>query len=263
MLGFTIIFIRFILGWLYTLLVSSMTVLLMMLGMPKLGWLLTCRPWARGVLWIVGVRINLRGAENLAGPAIFISNHQSLIDVVFMPSFLPRRVRWIAKQELARIPVWGWGFGSSGAIFINRRHPRQAIESIRQGLDKLPPDWSIVIYPEGTRSKDGRLQRFKKGVFHIAMQSRLPVVPIGMWGARDIVPKGASVVRPGRVEVTVGAPICTDHWTADEVDLRMQQMRDAVARCVDASAARYQPAPGSTRGVEEEAGRRFDVVAKA
>ena len=234
--------VRFTAGWLFTLMMSAMSCALIFFLGPARMWLVMARPWARGAICLVGVKLKIDGAENLTGPAVFVSNHQSLIDVVFLPAILPRKVRWVAKKELLRIPLWGWAFGAGGAVLIDRKNPRAAILNIREGLKRLPKGWSVVVFPEGTRSLDGTLKPFKKGAFHIALETGMPMVPIGMDGAHDIVPLGASLVRAGEVRVTVGKPIPTDTWTEATLDQHIAQVRDTVQACVDAAARRRPPA---------------------
>jgi 1-acyl-sn-glycerol-3-phosphate acyltransferase len=234
-------FVRFLAGWAYTLIMSTLACVFMLLLGPSRGWLLICRPWACGSLWIVGVKLEIVGAEHLKGPAVFVSNHQSLIDVVFLPAILPRTVRWVAKRELQWVPLWGWAFARGGAVLIDRNNPRSAIFNIREGLKRLPKGWSVVVFPEGTRSYDGKLKRFKKGAFHIAVETGMPVVPIGMDGADDIIRVGDWLVRPGVVRVTLGKPISTVGWTNDDLDGHIAEVRGAVQECINASIARRVP----------------------
>ena len=242
------VFCRYFMGWVHTVWTSSICVGIMLLGYPfpryrdrvaQFSWALMGRYWATGSLFWTGLKPRIKGKENLVGPAIFVSNHQSLIDVIVLPAIVPRTTRWVAKEELAKIPFWGWALGTS-AIFVDRRNPERARETINVALNKGPHQWSIVIFPEGTRppAHQSEMLRFKKGVFHIALQSRLPIVPIGMEGARELTPKGASLVRPGIIDVTVGRPIRTDHWRADELEQRLAEIRSAVQKCVDESRRR-------------------------
>jgi 1-acyl-sn-glycerol-3-phosphate acyltransferase len=233
-------FFRFLLAWVYTLLVAGTCCLF--LFVPRWAWLTFCRPWARGSLWIVGVNLEVDRKDRLRGPAVFISNHQSLIDVVFMPAILPRTIKFVAKKELRRIPLWGWAFAAGGGLMIDRSDPRGAIAAIRDGLQRVPPDWSVAVFPEGTRSRDGSLGRFKKGAFHIAMQRGLPIVPVGMWGARDVVPKGAWMLRAATVYVTVGQPMVTDDWSLATIEEHAALGRRRVEEAVELSRQRWQAA---------------------
>ena len=244
------VFVRFLLGWLYTMFWSGLACLIALLGMPRLSWLICCRPWGRGALKIIQTQLDVVGNENLVGPAIFVSNHQSLIDVVFLPALMPKKIKWVAKKELMRVPVWGWAFGAGGAIFIDRKDPKGAMAAISEGISKLPPDWSVIVFPEGTRSRDGRLLPFKRGFLHMALRTRLPVVPIAMVGAHDVVPKGAWLVRPATVHVTVGRPINTEAWTLDTADAHVEQVVGAVQACLDKSQARRNPALAAAESSE-------------
>lgn len=234
-------FLRFVVAWTYTLVMSAAAYIFMVILGPKRGWLLICRRWARGALWLVGVKVKIEGVENLAGPAVFVSNHRSLIDVVVLPAILPATMRWVAKRELQKIPVWGWAFARGGAVLIDRGNPRTAMLGIREALKTLPAGWSMVLFPEGTRSADSKLKRFKKGAFHIALETRLPMVPIGMDGVDEIIHKGDWLVRGGEVRVTVGKPIPTTHWSHETLDQHITQVREAVQECIDRSMAQRPP----------------------
>lgn len=232
------VFVRYLVAWLYTLFMSlSSCVLCCVIG-PSRMWTIMAGAWGRGTLFLLGVKLEIEGEEHLRGPAVFISNHQSLIDAVFMPAILPPTVRFVAKRELLLIPLWGWAFAAGGAVLIDRNNPRQAISSLRRGLRRLPKGWSLIVFPEGTRSKDGQMRAFKKGAFHLAVETHLPLVPVGMDGARDIVPPDGWLVHGGVVRVTVGAPIDTTAWGYEHVAAYMADGRAAVQACVDRSIAR-------------------------
>ena len=229
-------FLRTGIAVLYTLVVTFVACCLIF--RPRYMWLTTCSPWARGTLWLGGIHLDVEGRENLAGPAVFVSNHQSMIETVFLPALLPRTVKFVAKKELEHIPLWGWAFASGGAIMIDRKDPQGAVHSIREGVKTLPAGWSVAVFPEGTRSADGSLRQFKKGAFHIAMAAHLPIVPIGIAGARDVMPKYGRLLRPGAVYVTVGRPIPTDTWTLDTLDEHIAEVRSAVAAGMERSTRR-------------------------
>ena len=127
-------------------------------------------------------------------------------------------------------------------MLIDRKNPRRAIASIREGLQTLPADWSLVIFPEGTRSPDGRLGRFKKGAFHIAVESRLPVVPIATCGAPDLLPPKAWLVRPGTIQVYVGPPMVTESWHTEDAEIHLAEMRAAIESCLEEARRRHKAA---------------------
>ena len=233
-------FSRFVVAWVFTLCVGAGVCLgSVVVGRHRM-WVFSARRWARTTLWLVGVKLRIEGAENLKGPAVFISNHQSLIDVVFMPAILPPEVKFVAKRELLLIPLWGWGFAAGGAILIDRSKPRRAMADMAAGVQKMPKGWSVTIFPEGTRPKDGQLKPFKRGAFYIAAKTGLPVVPVGLDGARDIVPPDGWLVRPGEVRVVVGAPIPSAGWDTQDLGGPTELCRDAVKVCAEQAAQARQ-----------------------
>lgn len=229
--------VRYLACWLWTLVVAASAAASMLVA-PVRAWLIFARPWARGAIALVGARLDVEGAEHLEGPAVFVSNHQSQVDVALLPAILPRKIRWVAKKELKRIPFWGWAFAKGGAVLIDRQDPRGAVAAIRDGIRQLPEGWSVAVFPEGTRTRSGEMNRFKKGAFHIAMQTGLPMVPIGLEGARDIIPADAWVTRPGVVYVTVGEPIPTSDWTLESMNDHVALVREQVVACIERSKDR-------------------------
>lgn len=203
---------------------------------PFLGatktWLMLRLPWAKVILSVLRIRLEVHGAEHLRGPGIFIANHASLIDVVILPALVPRECRLVAKRAVLWFPIVGWAFGAGGALLIDRHKPRQAAVKLAQGLRKLPEGWSLLIFPEGTRSRTGDLQRFKRGAFTLAVASRLPIVPIGLTGTQNIIGTGSWFVRPGLVRVQVGQPIDTTGWSNHTLREHISVGHDAVNQCL-------------------------------
>lgn len=232
--------LRFALAWTVNLLTGAVAFPLILFLGPEKTWRLLVRRWGRLVLRLENVQLDVVGAEHLDRPAIFIINHLSLIDSIYVPALLPATVKFVIKKELARIPLWGWAISAGGAILIDRSTPRAAMATIRKGIRALPPGWGIVIFPEGTRSPDGSLQPFKKGAFAVGVESHLPIVPIGASGPLDIVPRGAVVIRPGTVHVTIGKPISTDGWSYETLDEHVAECREAVERTIEASSIRRE-----------------------
>jgi 1-acyl-sn-glycerol-3-phosphate acyltransferase len=224
---------RFIGAWTLSLAVSAVVLTGAAVGIGRLVWLWGPQFWGRWTLRVLGIRTIVRGRHNLVGPALFISSHQSLLDVVVLPSLLPRHTLWVAKKELLRVPLWGWALGATGGLYIDRARSDEAIARIRAQVARLRNRYALAIFPEGTRSRDGSLGILKKGVFHIALQSRLPVVPIAIDGCDKLVSLGQWMPRCGEVRVAVGAPICTERWILEEQDQRMDELRRALLQCRD------------------------------
>lgn len=183
------------------------------LGGPRAFWIVA--PWyIRGTAEAFGIRRELEGWEALPEdlrtgrrPAVFIGNHTSLFDPPLMISTLPCRPVFVAKRELARIPFLGWVIWLAGFIFIDRRDRGAAMVSLAEAAASIRAGQAIVAFPEGTRSRDGRLLPFKKGAFALAFEAGVPVVPFAIHGGPEILPKGAWRVAGGPYRIAVGAPL--------------------------------------------------------
>lgn len=187
------------------------------------------RAWARWILGTTGVRVRVTGLERLVATRsyVFAANHQSIYDIPIVFSALPFQLRIVAKESLGRIPFMGWHLHRAGHLLVDRRNPgadivRKMARLVREGS-------SLIVFPEGTRSVDGQLGRFKKGSFVVAMGSHLPIVPVTITGSRHIMTKGRLLVRPGDVQVTVHAPIPTEGLRREDVHELSDRVRSRVA----------------------------------
>jgi 1-acyl-sn-glycerol-3-phosphate acyltransferase len=185
--------------------------------------------WARWILGTTGVRVTVIGLDRLEPDRsyVFAANHQSIYDIPIVFASLPYQLRIVAKESLGRIPFMGWHLHRAGHLLVNRRNPgadivRKMARLVREGS-------SLIVFPEGTRSVDGQLGRFKKGPFLVAVDARLPVVPVTISGSRHVMTKGRLMVRPGDVQVTVHAPVATDGVRREEVLAIAERVRGAVA----------------------------------
>lgn len=202
------------------------------------------RSWARWLLRLVGCRVRVRGGDGLipGAPYVFASNHTSALDIPALLSVLPKNFRWIAKKELFDIPVFGYAIRRVGYIPIDRGDTRAAVKSLGMAASRIKDGASVVIFPEGTRSKDGNLLPFKSGGLGLAIRARVPVVPLAITGARKCLPPKSLLIRPGVITVTLGEPIPTAGLKMGQRDEIALQVRDVVGRLmVDAEAG---PGPG-------------------
>jgi putative phosphoserine phosphatase / 1-acylglycerol-3-phosphate O-acyltransferase len=176
---------------------------------------------------LAGIDVRVRGEENLwsARPAVFIFNHQSALDVLLLAKLLRRDFVGVAKQELRRVPVFGALSALLGTVFIDRANSAAAIAALQPAVDALRSGLSLAIAPEGTRTPTPRLARFKKGAFHMALQARVPIVPIVIKNALDALPKNGLVIRPARIEVVVLPPIDTREWRRETLDEHIADVR--------------------------------------
>jgi 1-acyl-sn-glycerol-3-phosphate acyltransferase len=183
---------------------------------------------------LVGVKIEVRGRERLqAGQNyIFMSNHVSNLDPPALIPVIPGRCSVLVKKELFRVPVLGTGMKLGQLVPVDRGDQEAAIESVREAVQVLRQRLHMVIYPEGTRSSDGRLLPFKKGPFHLAMDSGVPVVPVTMLGTYESWPKTRFALRPGTATVVFHPPI--DPRGFSDRDALMKAVRDTIAGALPA-----------------------------
>jgi putative phosphoserine phosphatase / 1-acylglycerol-3-phosphate O-acyltransferase len=185
-----------------------------------------------------GVSLQVEGQEHLWArrPAVFVFNHQSQLDVVVLAALLRRDFTGVAKRELAGDPVFaamGW---LADVAYVDRADGVAAREALAPALDHLRRGRSLVIAPEGTRTPTPRLFPFKKGAFHLAMQAGVPMVPVVIRNAGEVMPAGSVLLTPGTVHVRVLPPIDTADWTADALDERVKQVEALFAEALDAWA---------------------------
>jgi 1-acyl-sn-glycerol-3-phosphate acyltransferase len=211
---------------------GSLMGLFMRLRDPSGDWVLDLARWWSGwVTRFAGVRVTVDNRANLEPqqPYVFMANHASTVDIWALFLAIPRRVRMIAKKQLARIPLFGWVMWAGRFIFIDRQNAVAARRSIDDAGRRIRGGDSVLIFPEGTRTRDGQLGPFKKGGFHLAMEAGVPIVPIGLRGTRALMPRGSLRVKSGEVFVTIGTPIPTSGLTVEDRPALIQRVRDAIA----------------------------------
>ena len=204
------------------------------------------RSWGRLLLRAAGVTVKVAGTEHLSrtGAQIIVANHQSWFDILAVFSVLPVEVRFVAKKELFAIPFFGSTLKALGHVRLDRTNLKAAIEAYAVAAGYIRDQrLSVLVFPEGTRSRDGKLQPFKTGPFVLAIESGAPVVPVYVAGTFGILPKGSIRVRPAAVTVTVGAPITTTGLTIEDREALRDRTRAAVARLRAASVDARFDAP--------------------
>jgi 1-acyl-sn-glycerol-3-phosphate acyltransferase len=197
------------------------------------------RAWSRGILWTAGLRVrrSLETPLDATRPAIYMANHQSLFDIPLLFVTLPGQARMLAKHSLFRIPLFGWAIRLGGFISIDRKDRSRAKESFDAAVDRLRSGTSALVFPEGTRSLDGRLAPFQRGGLLLALKSGLPIVPVGIEGTLGVQPKGSFAVRPRTVFVRYGTPIEVADFGIRQREALGETARRAVARLARAELA--------------------------
>ncbi len=179
------------------------------------------------VISAAGIELVIKGESHLWSkrPAVFIFNHQSTADIFIVSKLIRKDATGIAKKELRNFPIIGQLMTAAGVIFIDRNNREKAIEGMKPAVDALKNGTSIIIFPEGTRSKDYKLGAFKKGAFHMAMQAGVPIVPVVIRNAHDAMPLGTNVFRAAAIEVVALPPISTKRWKKERLDYQITKIR--------------------------------------
>ncbi len=191
--------------------------------------------WARLILWTSRVRGEIQGLGNIRSgqPAVFMANHASYFDVAALIAHLPGQIRFLARKELVKVPIFGWALYLSRHIIVDHTRLRKTFKNIERAAQGLREGTNILVFPEGALSLDGRLQDFKKGGFALAIKSGVPIIPISISGSRDILPRGGWKIRPGRIKVVVERPIETGGYTRRNLGELMERVRGTISANLD------------------------------
>lgn len=209
---------------------ASLSILLTLSGDVSIWF--ARRLWAPAMIRVAaGARLRIRGGEKVdfSKPAVFVCNHQGIMDIPALFIALPVNVRFVAKKQLRTLPVIGWYMSLAGMVFIDRANRASAVESLDEAAQKIARGVSVIVFPEGTRTRDGKILPFKKGPFALAMAAGVPVVPVALEGSYKIYRKGSVAGSFGEeIHVAIGDPIPTEGLKdADREDL-MRRTRDAM-----------------------------------
>lgn len=179
---------------------------------------------------IAGESVTVYGRENIPpGVCLFAANHTSNADAPAIVDAIPRRIAILGRKSLFDIPVVGTAFRLAKFVPVDRENRDAALASVKQAVEYIREGYSFLVYPEGTRSIDGRLRRFKKGSFVIAIEAGIPIVPVACAGAHRIMKKNSLIIRPGKVTVRFGKPIDASQYTVEQRDELAQRVHEAVA----------------------------------
>jgi 1-acyl-sn-glycerol-3-phosphate acyltransferase len=188
------------------------------------------RIWAKGILFASRLRVNVKGLSNIdpSQSYVYMSNHQSNFDIPVLLAQLPVQFRWLAKAELFKIPLFGRAMRGAGYVKIDRFNRESAFKSIDEAAEKMKNGVSVMIFPEGTRSRDGRIQPFKKGGFVMAVDVGVPIVPIILQGTWKIMEKGSLRINSGDVVLNIEKPIVTTHYTRENKDDLIETVHNVI-----------------------------------
>lgn len=204
-------------------LITILTALIVMIMAPVFGnkfWgYYPPKWWSRLTCWLSLCRIKTRGHENIDPDKsyIFVANHQSSYDIFLTYGFLNHNIIWMQKQSLRSIPFVGFASEKAGHVFVDNSSPSKRAISIKNAKSKIVDGVSIVIFPEGRRTINGKMGVFKKGAFHIAHDLKLPIVPITINGAYDVLKRNTFDLKPGKMELIIHKPLNTDNITEEDI----------------------------------------------
>jgi 1-acyl-sn-glycerol-3-phosphate acyltransferase len=189
--------------------------------------------WSRLACIVVPIRVKILGRYNYSREKsyVVVANHQSMTDIPVIHGWLGLRIKWVMKKELEKIPVFGPACRSLGCIYVDRADSGAALKSMEQAKNrlfaggKITGGSAVLFFPEGTRTRDGRLLAFKKGAFRFAMDAGLPVLPITIRNTGQILPSDSLDLSPGEVEIVVHPPVDLSDCTVEALDETVSRVR--------------------------------------
>ena len=220
----------------YTFLFAASALLSTLLDASGRAYAFHARLWARLSLFLAGARVTLAGAEHIpAGPAIFMSNHQSNFDILTLLAIMPCQIYWVAKKELFDIPIFGASMRRGGYIPLDRSDGRRALKSMDSAAAIIRSGKSVVMFPEGTRSRDLQLLPFKRGGFLLALRAGVPVVPVTINGSGRVNPAGRTRLYRGEISVTLHPALLpsTQLSRAEAEKQLLEQVRDSISSALE------------------------------
>lgn len=213
-----------------TVLFSLIAMILVPWKGPKATANYSAIPWARLGCYMIPVFLKIRGREHVdpAQSYVIAANHQSHVDILIIYGWIGIDFKWVMKESIRKIPFMGKACDAMGHVFIDRSNPAAAISSIERAKARIQNGTSILFFPEGTRSRDGHLQDFKKGAFRTALDLNLPILPVTINGTKTILQKNSSRIFPGKVEMIFHPPVETAPFTADRMEDLMKIVRASI-----------------------------------
>ncbi|MDE6333392.1 MAG: 1-acyl-sn-glycerol-3-phosphate acyltransferase [Muribaculaceae bacterium] len=214
-----------------TVLAALFTIIATILGGARWWGYQIPKYWARIFCVLSLVRVEVHGRENISqGQSyVFVANHQGAYDIFAIYGYLGHNFRWMMKQSLERIPLVGLSCKVSGHIFVDNSSPAAVKHTMEEAEKRLAGGMSVVVFPEGSRTPDGRLHRFKRGAYFLATEFNLPVVPVTIDGAYAVLQRNAMFPKPGRIILTVHKPVMPGEDGKHDLPELMEQTRVAIA----------------------------------
>ena len=210
---------------------AILAVVLSLVTSPRTASRLSAVPWARILAFFAPMRVRVEGRENIdpRQSYVLVSNHQSQFDIFLLYGWLGIDFKWVMKRELRTVPGIGTACDRLGHIFIDRSNHAAAIATLEEAKTKIVNGTSVMFFPEGTRSRNGKLKQFKKGAFRMAVDLGLPILPLTVTGTRDVLPAGTSDLMPGSARMIIHPPIPVEGLMAADCSRLSDQVREVIA----------------------------------
>jgi 1-acyl-sn-glycerol-3-phosphate acyltransferase len=213
-----------------SILVPLALLVMIVTGSPETSLAMARHLWGPPLRFVARVKLLREPLPDIdfSKPHIYVMNHQSMFDICAAFICIPANIRFVAKESLKYVPFLGWYMWAMGMIFIDRGNHLKAVRSLERAGKRIRDGANILVYPEGTRSTDGRILPFKKGPFVLAIRAGVPIVPVAIDGSGACIPKGTLHFRPGTVRVKLGEPIPTAGLTDADRDALVRRVRDSL-----------------------------------
>ena len=220
-----------------TLLVCSLIIIFSAIGMQDFSSRVLCMVWARFSMLFTLMTIEIDGREKITtGQSyIIVANHQSLVDIYVLYGYVGMNIRWVMKKELRSIPVFGLACEMMGQIIIDRSDTQAALESINNARSRIKNGLSVIFFAEGTRSRKGEVEQFKKGAFRLAQELSVPILPVSIHDTNKVLPSNSMDWHPGHVKLKFHDPIPTVGLTSEDVSALGEQTRQVIGQAVRSS----------------------------
>jgi 1-acyl-sn-glycerol-3-phosphate acyltransferase len=215
----------------YTILIGLLASLVFLIPSGSRAFVPFARLWSRLVLRTCRVRVQATGTRP-GHAAIYMANHQSQFDIPALVTVVPGPFRFVAKRELIYVPFFGWALWLAGLVFLPRADREESIRRLGSAAALLGKGTSVILFPEGTRSPDGRLLPFKKGGFVLAVRTGTPIVPVAIRGSGAILPKGSLAVRPGTIDITFMPEVDTSGYRYETRDDLIERVRRSILETI-------------------------------
>jgi len=214
-----------------TLIFGTSAVVVSLLINQKIGSYIGGVLWSRLNSLLTPIRVKVLGKSNIKTNTsyVIVANHISAYDIFVLYGWIGVDFKWVMKKEIEKVPAIGFGSKAVGHIFIDRSSTKAAMETINEAKQKIKGGTSVAFFPEGTRSKTGKLSRFKKGAFHFAFDLNLPILPVTIRGTDNIIPPGTLDLRPGKAQLIIHEPLDIKQYGKENLQTLMDDVRNTIA----------------------------------